>query len=124
MMKTRFVLMPFLALWLSTNFSLGAVVEGGVEFDKVSEAMTEAGYIETGLDMEPRDQKSKLAFWAVDEGVLIVIYSTETKKVIGVIYWLSDERDKATRQTFEMKVKSFDTDSGVMVVQTKLPKKG
>ncbi len=122
-MKNKFLFLALLALWQTVSASLGAVVSEGVAFEDVNKAMSEAGYIESGLDMGSTDPKNRLAFWSVDDGVLIVIYSSETKKVISVSYWLSDERPKATRQTFEMAVKSFDTDSGVMTIQTKALKK-
>ena len=103
--------------------SQAAEISIGTDIAQTTSAMKEAGYSSTGLDMGSADRDTQLAFWSVEEGVLIVGYSLKTKKVIGVSYWLSDERPKATRKTFDMEVKSFDTETGVMTVQTKQPKR-
>jgi|GEM_PF-2431650 len=121
-MTMRSLFLPLLVLWMTVNVSLGVMVSEDSEIEEVNKAMTAAGYSESGLDMAPADPKHDMAFWAVDGGVLIVLYSTETKKVTGVTYWLCDERPKGTRKTFEMTVKCFDTDSGLMIVQTKARK--
>lgn len=117
------MLIPVLLLFIAMAGLQGAIVAEGAVISEVSKAMSEAGYEERGLDMEPTDPRNRLVFWSVDDGILIIAYSAKSKKVIDISYWLSDERPKATRWTHEIHVKSFDTISGVMLVQTKTPKR-
>jgi hypothetical protein len=107
---------------LATTTSQGALVKEGSDFDAVNRAMTEAGYSKTGLEMST-SPSHRLEFWSVDKGVLIVVYSNESKRVTSVSFFLSDERPKAIRKDFDLKVTSFDTESGAMVVQTDPPKR-
>jgi hypothetical protein len=83
-------------------------------------AMKKAGYAETGLDMMARPGSGvDLRFWGVGEGVLIVSYSMASQKISGVTFWFADGRPKATRQTFEFDVASFDAETGVMTIRTR-----
>ena len=107
------------AFCATTGISQAAVVKEGADFNDVSKAMAECGYSESGLQMGGAGERTdRFAFWSVDEGILIVLYSLESKRVLSVSYWLRDERPKATSKTFQMRVTSFDTESGAMVVQT------
>ncbi len=107
-----------IAFSISTSTSRGALVKEGSDIDAVNRAMEKAGYSKTGLQMGTLDPSYRLAFWSVDEGVLVVVYSNESKRVTNVSFCLSDERPRGTRKTFDLNVTSFDTDSGAMVVQT------
>ena len=95
----------------------------GTDISEATQAMKEAGYSKSGLDMGSRNRDHRLAYWSVDEGILIVVYSLKTKSIIGISYWFSDERPKASRKTFQLDVKNFDTKTGAMVIQTKKPKR-
>jgi len=83
-----------------------------------SSAMQKAGYSKTGLDMMPPAGEG-LEFWHVGQGVLIVSYSESSRKIVGLTFWFADERPKATRQTFELDVASFNTGTGLMAVRTR-----
>ena len=81
--------------------------------------MSAAEYPETGLAMRSRVPGTRLYFWGVDEGVLIVTSSLRTRRVVKLTYWLSDGRPKFTAKTFSFSVESFDPQSGRMVLSTK-----
>lgn len=111
-----------LLVTLLTNLisSLQAVeVKQGIEITEVLRAMSNAGYKKTELAIEPVERTHRLSFWSVDKGVLIVLYSEQSKKIKNISFWLSDGRSKAVRKTFDLAVKSFDTNTGEMVIKTK-----
>ncbi len=120
-MKIRNTILGFIILTFLVPQLQAIQIDSGISFNEAKEAMRKAGYKETMLAMEAIDRNNRLTMWTVGEGVLIVTYSIKTKKVVGISYWLSDERPKATRKTFDIEVKSFDTDKGIMMVQTKKP---
>jgi hypothetical protein len=100
--------------------SSAEVITNGVAISDAHKAMIAAGYKQTGLDMIARNHlKEELQFWDVDQGVLIVAYSTVSKRIVGLTFFLSDERPKATRKTFDLEVGSFDTTTGVMTIKMK-----
>jgi hypothetical protein len=80
----------------------------GNDIREARKAMAEAGYKETGLAMLATKADTDLQMWSVGEGVLILTYSTKDNKVLGMSYFLCDERPKATRRTFDLDVKEFD----------------
>ena len=80
----------------------------GHDIDDVTRVMAESGFNETGLDMIATKADTDLKMWSVGEGVLILTYSTKDKKVLGMSYFLCDERPKATRKTFHLNVREFD----------------
>ena len=108
-------------IWLLSCLSVKAeVLTNGLPVTGAVQAMKKAGYAETGLDMMARQGSGEdLRFWGVGEGVLIVSYSTASQKIRGMTFWLADDRPKATRQTFELDVASFDTETGVMTIRTR-----
>lgn len=122
-MNSRSFIAIIIAFSVSSSISRGALVKEGSDIDTVNRAMEEAGYSTTALQMGTSDPSHRLAFWSVDEGVLVVGYSNESKRVTSVSFYLSDERPRGTRKTFDLNVTSFDSDSGAMVVQTTLPKR-
>jgi hypothetical protein len=50
---------------------------------------------------------------------LIIHFDPSTRKITKMRYWMADDRPKAERNEFRLEVVSFDTDSGVMTIQTK-----
>jgi len=108
-------------IWLLSCLSVAAeVITNGLPITDVIKTMKKSGYTETGLAMMARPGSGLgLRSWGVGEGVLIVNYSTASQKISGMTFWLADDRPKATRQTFEFDVASFDTQSGVMTIRTK-----
>src|SRR5688572_17910931 len=106
-------------LWIISCTSLSAnIITNGLAITDAATAMKRAGYIETELAMMPARDEA-LQFWVVGEGVLIINHSIKSKKVAGLTFWLSDERPRAYAKTFALGVASFDTKSGVMIVQTR-----
>lgn len=108
-------------IWLFSCLSSGAgILTNGLPMTEVINAMKTGGYRETGLDMMARPGSGMgLRFWGVGEGVLIIGYSIASQKISEITFWLADDRPKATRQTFELDVTSFDTQTGTMVIRTK-----
>ena len=98
-------------------------LKAGVSIDEANKAMKAAGYRETGLSMESSLDNHDLAFWGVDDGVLIVTYSIKTKKIHHLSYYWCDERPKAFRKTKSLSVTRFDTETGAMLALTKRPEK-
>jgi hypothetical protein len=98
------------------------VITKGTKFAEAQKAFAKANYAETGLDMEPRTRDRSLGFWAVDEGVLIVSYSTTSGLIESISFTVMDERPKATRKAFWFSVVSFDTETGALLLSTKKPK--
>jgi hypothetical protein len=100
--------------------SSAEVITNGLAVSDARKAMVAAGYKQTGLDMIARNHpKEDLQFWGVDQGVLIVAYSTASQRIVGLTFFLCDERPKATRKTFDLEVASFDTTTGVMAIKMK-----
>jgi hypothetical protein len=97
-------------------------IKEGSNIDEVKKAMKLSGYKECQLAMLARERKQDLAFWLVDEGTLIVRYSLDTKKILGITYWMCDERDRSSRMEFNLKAKAFDTTTGVLTLQLNQPK--
>ena len=95
------------------------ILAEGLNIETAIKEMSAAGYKETRLDMESIDQENRIKFWGVAKGVLIATYSTKTKEVICLSYWLTDERPKAFRKEFDFSVVSFDTETGLMKIQTR-----
>jgi hypothetical protein len=98
------------------------VITKGFKFADAEKALTKAKYTKTGLDMETTGDNSALDFWTVDEGVLIILYSTTTGLVESISFMVMDERPKATRKIFDFSVASFDTETGTLTLNTKKPK--
>lgn len=98
-----------------------ATIKTGQNIDDVSNSMTKAGYVETGLDMEAASKESELKMWSVDEGVLIFAYSTKDNITTEITYYLCDERPKAIWKTFEFTVTEFAPNTKEMKI--KLPNK-
>jgi hypothetical protein len=91
-------------------------VKLGANADSASTAMTGAGYEETMLAMEARDQTHDLKMWKVGEGVLICTFTKADKIITQVSYFLCDERPKSARKEFVFSVKQFDPQSGVLEI--------
>ena len=97
------------------------IVEDGKAHGDVTAAMKAAGYPEAGLEIGGGVGR-RVLMWTVEEGVLVVGYSSETGVVSGVSFWIMDERPKKHRMTVTYSVKRFDTTTGEMVIITKKPK--
>lgn len=98
-------------------------IKEGSNIDEVKGAMKHSGYKEDQLAMAARERNQELAFWQVDEGTLIVRYSLNTKKILGITYWLCDERERSSRKEFNFNAKTFDTATGVLTLKLNQPKK-
>lgn len=97
-------------------------IKEGANIDEVTKAMKLSGYKECQLAKLASKANQELAFWHVDEGTLIVQYSLDTKKILGISYWMCDERDRSSRKEFSLKAKSFETTTGVLTLQLNQPK--
>jgi len=64
---------------------------------------------------------SELRFWRVDRGVLIVQYAKVSNLIEAIDYDLSDTYSHAASVQFRFRVKTFDTESELMQVQTNSP---
>jgi hypothetical protein len=117
--------MKYLLIALSMAATLtqasGDVIATGFKFADAQKALAKAKYSKAGLDMVTNRPNSALGFWAVDEGVLIISYSTATGLVESISFTVMDERPKATRKTFDFSVASFDTETGALILKTKKP---
>lgn len=102
---------------------LGNVIKTGGDFTEASRTMFATGYKENVLEMISLNKDERLMFWSLKEGTLVVVYSQETNKIVGISYYWCDEREKAIRETVEIDVKSFDVDSGNLILQMKRPEK-
>ena len=67
---------------------LGNVIEKGADVTEASRALFAAGYKENGLDIVSPNRDERLMFWSLEKGTLIVVSSKETKKIVGVSYYL------------------------------------
>ena len=100
--------------------SSAEVITCNLGISDARKAMVTAGYKQTTLEMMARNYpKEELECWDVDQGVLIAVYSSSTKRIIELSFYLSDDRPKDTRKTFDLKVASFNTTTGVMTINIK-----
>ena len=103
---------------LSSSPAFAQVVTNGQPITIARKALEAAGYRQTGLDMLPNKPSEDLQCWSVGQGVLIIGYSKTSEAITGLGFFLSDERPKAFRKTFDFEVSSFDTATGLMVIRT------
>jgi hypothetical protein len=98
--------------------------ESIVEADEAMKAAQHEGrakYAPFPLSMICLKKGSKLRFWRVDRGVLILQYSVETNLIEDIDYDLSDTYEHASSVKFTFKVESFDSENGLMRIQTNSP---
>jgi hypothetical protein len=95
------------------------IITNGLSLSVAGRVMESAGYKQTGLDMLPVSSNNdlQLQYWRVGEGLLIIEYSQTSKAVLGLEFFLCDERPKAFRKTFDFEVTSFDAQSGLMTIK-------
>ena len=122
-MSIRLLQLAVIALVSTGGPATGMEVKAGADIIEVRQAMLEAGYNITGLAMRTFKEGQQLEFWSVGEGVLIANYFSESKRLVGLSFWLADERPKSTRKTFSMSVESFETETGMMTLQAGQPKR-
>lgn len=104
--------------WLAQP-AMAEVLTKGQTIEEMEKAMKKAGYGPTQLAMMPITGED-LRFWEIDEeGTLIVHFDPSTRKVTKMRYWMADDRPKSERTEFRLEVVSFETDTGVMTIQTK-----
>jgi len=113
----RQLLLVFVGFLFSASAS-AAVITKEMTISEAYKAMKAAGWIETGLDMLAPLVNESLQSWSVDQGVLILRYSTTSNQIVSLSFHVSDERPKATRKTFDFEVTSFDTTSGLLTIKT------
>ena len=65
--------------------------------------MEAAHYKQTGLDMAAEKPNEDLRFWDIDQGVLILRFSKGTGRVLGMTYFLCDERPKVNLITAQVR---------------------
>jgi hypothetical protein len=112
-------LVAVLSLCLLMPPAVADVLTKGQTIEEVEKAMKKAGYGATELAVMPMTGED-LRFWAIDEdGTLIIHFDPSTRKVTKMRYWLTEDRPKAEREQFRLEVVAFDTESGVMTIQTK-----
>jgi len=108
----------FSLCWLAQRAVADVIVKGQA-IEEAEKAMKKAGYGATELAVMPMTGED-LRFWAIDEdGTLIIHFDPSTRKITKMRYWMADDRPKAERNEFRLEVVSFDTESGVMTIQTK-----
>ncbi len=95
----------------------------GTKLNDVMKAMKVAGYtVKDDPYPIPEIAFSKpLKVWNFGEGLFYVVYSWRTKKITAMAYCPAGFPSKA--QHVELDVKTVNTDTGVVVIQTKKPKK-
>jgi len=93
------------------------VITNGLSMSDVQKAMEAAHYRQTRLDITADKLSEDLQFWDVDQGVLILRFTRGTSLVLGMTYFLCDERPKALRKTFQFEVLSFDSGTGAMTIK-------
>jgi len=112
-----FSIFALFATLLSASSS-AEVITNGLAISDARKAMVASGYKQTGLEMIARHYpKEDLQFWGIDEGVLIARYSTASQRIVGLSFFLCDERPKAIRKTFDFEVASFDTTSKALMLK-------
>lgn len=111
----------FTVLMMFANSGYGELLAKGTALADARKALEAGKYTKNGLDMVTTDPDLALDFWAVDEGVLILVYSKKSGLVVGLSFTLMDERPKAFRKEFDFLAESFDTTSGKLVLSTKKP---
>lgn len=97
------------------------VITIGTDITRAQKALAAGKYPKSGLDMITSAPNMALDFWTVDEGVLIISYSTTTGLISSLAFTLMDERPKSTRKVFHFSALSFDTATGALVLKTKMP---
>jgi len=97
------------------------VIKPNQNIDEVSKQMSAAKFEGTGLQVVSSLPDSTLAFRIVKPGVLIVAYSTASKKVTGLTFLLHYEGKKEDKKPVSLDVTEFAPLTGEMKI--KLPKK-
>lgn len=115
-MKSFFLCVCLISLLVVSASSAETKIVAGQSIDEVTKIMTDLHYRETGLEMAPRQKGDELKMWTVGEGALILTYQTKTRKVTHISFYLSDERPKATRKSFDFEVVEFDAKTREMKI--------
>jgi hypothetical protein len=118
--------MKLLLLTLAVLMSLASpghadLIAKGTAIAEARTSLMARKHTQTGLDMATTAPDTALDFWDVDQGVLILSYSTKSGLISGLSYTLMDERPKAFRKEFDFAAESFDTITGSLVLSTKKP---
>jgi hypothetical protein len=108
-------------LFMFSGWANAFEVSKGSTIADVAAAMKADGYQEGGGFTIDSNTKHDFRFWPVDQGTLIVGYSKATKKVLGLVYHLADEREHEVRKEFRFNVVSFDSTTGLLTLNTKKP---
>jgi len=110
-----------------TQICPSMILKEGESIENADKAMERAKhegknrYSPIGLSMICLKRGSELRFWRVDRGVLIVQYSKVSKLIETIDYDLSDTYSNAASVQFRFSVKTFDTESELMQIQTNSP---
>lgn len=121
--STQLPTMKFLLIALLLAAALpqatAEVITKGYKIADAEKALTKAKFTKTGLEVRPARADCSLDFWEVDEGVLIISYSTATGIIEGMAFTITDERPKSSRKEYDFAVVSFDTEAGTLVLKIK-----
>ena len=112
-MRKYLILITLIFLPLS---SYCEVIKIGRNIDEVKIAFKKAGYKNTALAMESGSKSSKLEFWNVNEGVIIIRYNIQNQKIESMSYYLTGGGPKLYRKSFSLSVKEFDTKTKEMIL--------
>ena len=94
------------------------LIQLGTSEKSLIDMMKAGKYKASGLAMVP-DPSSRLLFWSVENGILIVTLSKKTNKVTAMTYFLCDERPRSIRTEFNLPLSQFNTKTGEMVLKAK-----
>ena len=87
------------------------------KIDEVSNQMIAAKYKRTCLDMISKLHDTELQFWSVEQGVLIVGYSTSSKKVTSLSFLVNhrgENKEEQHRNSTSFNVTEFAPLTGEM----------
>jgi len=83
------------------------VVSVGQNIDIALKLMAPMGDGSPMLEMATGDPDLEMKMWAVGKGVLIAIHSRKDRSIRSLSFYMSDERPKALRKTFEYEVLQY-----------------
>jgi len=83
----------------------------GQNINFASKLLAHLGQGDAMLDLMP-GLKSELKMWPLGDGILIASYSVEKGEILGLTYWLADERPKSTRKVFTINILSYNPITG------------
>lgn len=117
----KLFLITLAALVMMTAQAAAELITTGTALAQAQKALAAAKHTKSGLDMGVTPSDMALDFWTVDQGVLVITYSSATGLIAALSFTVMDERPKSTRKEFFFPADSFDTATGKLVLSTKKP---